>query len=61
MADLTDLASEIEQRATEASISKALHKPMPTGRPGECDLCGEYFARLVDGACGFCRDKWGLP
>jgi len=29
---------------------------MPDGVAGDCDGCGEYFARLVGGKCGFCRD-----
>lgn len=33
---------------------------MPKGHPGECDYCGEHFERLVNGACGHCRDKYKL-
>ena len=28
---------------------------------GDCDLCGEWSGRLVNGACAPCRDKWSLP
>lgn len=31
---------------------------IPPGEAGECDGCGEYFLRTVDGMCGFCRDKF---
>lgn len=33
---------------------------MPAGEAGECDFCGESFARIVNGACGRCRDKYGV-
>jgi hypothetical protein len=31
---------------------------IPAGRPGDCDLCGEWTARLVEGACAPCRDRY---
>ena len=31
---------------------------IPTGEAGECDGCGEFFSRTVDGLCGFSRDKY---
>lgn len=31
---------------------------MPAGNPGECDGCGEWSGRLVDGYCCPCRDKY---
>jgi len=34
---------------------------IPLGAPGDCDLCGEWSSRLVNGACAPCRDKHGLP
>ncbi len=27
------------------------------GVSGECDLCGEFRARLIKGFCACCRDK----
>lgn len=27
---------------------------------GECDYCGKYFKRLVNKACGKCRDEFKL-
>ena len=30
---------------------------IPKGEPGECEGCGETFARLVNGSCAPCRDK----
>lgn len=34
---------------------------IPAGKPGDCDLCGEWSARLVNGVCAPCRDKHKLP
>lgn len=34
---------------------------IPAGTPGDCDLCGEWSQRLVNGACAPCRDKYRLP
>lgn len=31
---------------------------IPAGHPGDCDLCGEWTARLVEGACAPCRDRY---
>lgn len=52
MADECDMSDGIN----EASRAVA---QMPEGEPGECSGCGEYFARTVNGYCGFCRDKFG--
>lgn len=56
--DVNDVASEIEERTRERSIEacRAAAERIPAGEAGDCDGCGEYFARLVGGKCGFCRD-----
>lgn len=33
---------------------------LPEGKPGECELCGSWFGRLVQGACAPCREKYRL-
>jgi hypothetical protein len=59
MTDDADRADqEIERHLAEAL--RTARKPIPEGTPGDCDLCGEWSARLVNGACAPCRDKWGL-
>lgn len=63
MADEIDFATELTQRRTEEEVraaSKAARE-MPAGEPGECDLCGEHFTRLVNGVCARCRDRHNLP
>lgn len=62
MSDEADRAQDLERMSNEDALRAAREKAqaMPTGEPGECEWCGEYFARLVNGACGRCRDKWKL-
>ena len=62
MSDEVDRAQDLERMSNEDALQAARKKAqaMPTGEPGECEWCGEYFARLVNGACGRCRDKWKL-
>jgi len=48
----------------ERNVSEALRKSRATlqpGEPGDCDLCGEWSGRLVNGACAPCRDRYKLP
>jgi hypothetical protein len=60
MPDEIDLAQEREHIATTAAIRQTARE-IPPGEPGGCDLCGEWTARLINGACAPCRDKYGLP
>lgn len=62
MADEADAAQEYEQHTTDAAIARVLMQaPLAAGKPGDCDLCGEHFGRLVGGACPPCRDLYGMP
>lgn len=62
MPDEIDLAQDREQIATDDAIREVQRKAaMPAGEPGDCDLCGEWSARLVNGACAPCRDRYKLP
>lgn len=58
MADKIDQTAEREERLEE--LQRKYHKPyeVPAGEPGECELCGEWSGRLVDGACAPCRDRY---
>lgn len=58
--DMTDARTEIETADAIAAIA-AKAKAIPAGVPGECDLCGEWSGRLVNGACAPCRDRHNLP
>lgn len=62
MSDTIDQMNErnaLIEAAQLASI-RAKAKIQP-GKPGDCDLCGEWSARLVKGACAPCRDRYRLP
>jgi hypothetical protein len=62
MSDEADNADACIEHTINIAISAAYQaaKNIPAGTSGECDGCGETFARLVNGYCGRCRDKWGL-
>lgn len=59
-ADLTEERMEVEAAARIAEVHRKAAE-IPTGEPGECELCGEESPRLVRGVCARCRDKWKLP
>ena len=63
MADEADRAAPRIESTIEAGLieSQRAVASMPAGEPGECEGCGDLFARLVSGHCGFCRDKLNLP
>lgn len=63
MADEIDLAQEREHIATTSALNQVRKQAarIEPGVPGDCDLCGEWSARLIRGACAPCRDKWRLP
>lgn len=61
--DTIDFAQDREQQDTAnalAAVRTAAAK-IPEGTKGDCDLCGEFTMRLVEGACAPCRDKYRLP
>ncbi len=60
MADEIDLAA-IAQDALIARGLARVGADIPTGVAGDCDECGEWMSRLVDGRCGFCRDGRARP
>jgi len=59
MADEVDRATEYAELELESCIAAA-RGDLPPGVPGECELCGEWSGRLVNGACAACRDRYGL-
>lgn len=62
MADEIDKANAQAEQHNNLCVQKAREEAasIPAGYHGECDLCGEYSSRLVDGACAPCRDKYKL-
>lgn len=61
--DDIDRAQELTDKLTEESLRKAKAQSvqMPKGNPGDCELCGRWSGRLVQGVCAPCRDKHNLP
>jgi hypothetical protein len=60
MPDEFDAASEREQAQREEAI-KSNAQPLPPGKPGECEFCGEWSGRLILAACAPCRERYRLP
>lgn len=58
MTDQIDRANDYADAERAMAIANRLPVDMAKGAPGECDFCGEWFGRLVDGACVPCRDKY---
>ena len=61
MDDIDRAGAHIE--ATEKQIIDAARKAaadIPAGNPGVCEWCGNHKERLVNDACGFCRDEFKL-
>lgn len=61
MADEVDLAQEHIEREEEARRASREPFELNPGAPGDCEYCGDWFGRLIGGACGFCRDRYKLP
>lgn len=60
MADDVDKAQEMIDAALHNKIEETRVELLP-GKPGDCEVCGEWSGRLVNGICAPCRDKYGLP
>lgn len=62
MADEADKAADLMegQMASRLKQNRKAVESIPAGNPGECDLCGEWFGRLVRGTCARCRDRYKL-
>jgi len=57
--DEVDLANDQVQADINATL-RAARKDMKKGRPGDCDLCGEWSGRFIEGCCAPCRDRYKL-
>jgi len=60
VADEADMAEQRIEEAVSDGINEASRAvaAMPVGAPGDCDGCGEWTGRLVDGYCAPCRDRY---
>jgi len=59
-ADIAQIRIEKEEAARNARLIPETPYTIPRGVEGDCELCGEWFGRLVNGVCVPCRDKHKL-
>jgi len=59
MSDIADKANEVTEAWLQQKIDAARGVIKP-GKEGDCDMCGEWFGRLIKGVCAPCRDKYNL-
>jgi hypothetical protein len=61
--DIIDRANDLAGKLANAAEAECRYQAarIPVGTAGDCDLCGEWSARLVGGVCAPCRDKYRLP
>lgn len=52
--DIAQAAMELEERMTPPRPAYVL----PPGKPGDCETCGEWTGRLIEGMCAPCRDQY---
>lgn len=59
-ADLIDRADYFRESVIDDHVKEASRRAaeMPAGTAGDCQYCGDFFTRLVDDACGRCRDQY---
>mgnify|MGYP003350991204 FL=1 len=55
MADEADVAAGYQEMMLQASLASRESPELRSEGAGDCDFCGEWASRLVDGACIPCR------
>jgi hypothetical protein len=58
MTDVIDQANYYAEKERQIAIDNRIPFTLDAGKPGDCDFCGEFFGRLVDGACVPCRNRY---
>lgn len=62
MADDIDRTNDYLEKLLNSKIRGIRDKAqLEKGAEGECDLCGEWMLRIINGACAPCRDRYKLP
>lgn len=58
LTDPLDFAADLSQKLADDEIGRIRRAAaeIPVGSQGDCDFCGYWSGRLVDGACAPCRD-----
>ena len=61
MSDDVDITNDRTQLAIDSKVKEISDAAkLDKGVEGDCDLCGEWSGRLIDGACAPCRDRYKL-
>ena len=62
MTDEVDISNDNIQHDIERRVEDVRRNAeLPPGEPGDCERCGEWSGRLVNGVCAPCRDRHKLP
>lgn len=62
MPDEIDKTLEREAHIDQLNIERCRQQAnLDPGKPGDCELCGEWSGRLITGVCAPCRDRHKLP
>lgn len=62
MTDEVDISNDNIQHDLERRVAEVRRNAeLPPGEPGDCERCGEWSGRLVNGVCAPCRDRHKLP
>ena len=62
MTDEVDISNDNIQHDIERRVEEVRRNAeLPPGEPGDCERCGEWSERLVNGVCAPCRDRFKLP
>lgn len=59
--ELDRVQEKIDKELDDRIKAVTTKADLPPGKPGDCDLCGEWSGRLINGACAPCRDHFDLP
>ena len=62
MADEADKSDYFIESVIDDHVKEAMRiaANIPIGVKGICEYCGDEFDRIVNNACGYCRDKFHL-
>jgi hypothetical protein len=62
MADEADRSEYFIESVIDDNVKEAMIRAanIPIGVKGVCEYCDEMFDRIVNGACGYCRDLYRL-
>ena len=59
LTDPLDFAADLSQKLADDEIGRIRRAAaeIPAGSQGDCEDCGYWSSRLIDGTCAPCRDR----